>query len=226
MLACALPSYVRIVLRKNASTVLLKADVVIASCLDAVQAMVDAKPCIILGNYGLGGMVCQNNYDILQKYNFQGRAGASFQEYIPIELLSYEINKSLHFDNKKEIRWLEKRVTEDYNETLFQEKINERVISILSVSRKLRNKKTRLQLKPICTSIISKDNLNNTTYLTMGYNYYRSTDKELCRVLEQCNGQNTIQDIGLAIGYSEEEISILSANLQVLEKKKLLIFYE
>ena len=226
VLTSSFPTDVRVISRKNSLSILQKADVVIASCFDAIQAVVDAKPCVILGDYGLGGLVQPDNYDILQKWDFQGRAGASFQEYIPNELLIYEINKALYLDRGEYLQYLQKRITEDYNELLFQEKISERLKHILSVSGKLKNRKTLLQLKPALTSVFSLEEIEDIAYVKRGNNYFSSIDGELQMILKQCNGENTIQDIVDANELEKEDISVLCANLRELEKKKLIVFYE
>jgi len=195
VLASSLPADVRVVSRKTSLYTMQKADVVIASGFDAVQAIANAQPCIILGDYGLGGLVKQENYEILQKWNFQGRAGAYFREYVPDELLGYEINIALHNTNKQSLQWLQKRIIEDYNEQSFREKINEQLQSILSVSRKLKSRKTLLQLKPMLTSVFSLEEKGDIIYIKRGNAYYNIIDEELQMVLKQCDGQNTIEEI-------------------------------
>lgn len=50
--------------------------------MDAVQALALCKPCVVLGDYGLGGLVTSENYASLQSVCFKGRKGVDLLFYI------------------------------------------------------------------------------------------------------------------------------------------------
>jgi len=226
VLESSLPPNVKIVSRKASISALKKAHVVLASEQDAKQAMAYNKPCVIVGNYGLGGMVTSENYEILKKYDFQGRAGASFNEEIPIELLNYEIKKSISSSNKEHSQWIQKNIVEDYNYSIFRRKITKRINVIVSLAYKLKQKRTLFPLKPLRTSTFGTEKAEDSIYLKNGCIYYGEIDDKLLNVLEQFDGKTSIQKILSTCEYEQEDVQILCENILELWSKKLIIFNE
>ncbi|SEF91888.1 hypothetical protein, partial [Parabacteroides chinchillae] len=91
-----------------------RAHLVVASGIDAVRAMALCKPCVILGDYGLGGIVTPANYDHLQSVSFRGRKGACFKEMVPLDLLEVEIRKYFASDIEETSLEIQKKVMTDY----------------------------------------------------------------------------------------------------------------
>lgn len=140
--------YVRIVPRKSWLSAFKKAHLVVASAHDAICAMALCKPCIVLGDCGLGGMVTPANYKQLQSASFSGRKGASVGELVPPELLEAEFFKVLGFDYKEDMQTLQKKVWETYgwkkNSTLLFKEIDR----IMNLAATMCSKEKRLALKP------------------------------------------------------------------------------
>jgi hypothetical protein len=224
VLSPSFPNNLTIITREAAPLALKKAHIVIASERDAIQAMAWAKPCIIMGDYGLGGIVTPDNYEVLKNYSFKGRWKASFNEYIPCELLNYEIQKALSLDNQDNIQRIQKRVLKDYSYEAFSKAIRENLNHIISLSKDLKKKTTLLQLKPLRTSILSIEKIKEVVYLKKGKEYYCEVDEEFQYALEQCNGTITIQDILSRSRYASEDKQIFIKNLLELWKKKMIVF--
>ncbi len=60
----------------------------------AIRGILMEKPVLVLGKYGYGGLVTKENIDILYKHGFLGRIGGVQNEYLPFELIEYDLNKS------------------------------------------------------------------------------------------------------------------------------------
>jgi hypothetical protein len=220
------PPGIKMVSRKASMPALKKAHVVLASGQDAIQAMAYAKPCVIVGDYGLGGKVTSQNYGVLEKYNFKGRAGASFDEMIPIELLANEIKNSFSPDNKENSQWVQKQIIENYNYSIFQRKVIERINAVALLAHKLQQKKTLISLKPLRTNILGIEKTREAIYLKRGSIYYGETDEIFLKVLEQCDGKKAIVDILSTDEYDKQDIRIICENLLELWRKKLITFHE
>ena len=89
----ALPPFVKVVPEKSKLPVFKKAHLVVASGLDVLRALALCKPCVVLGDYGLGGFVTPENFEQLHSVSFAGRKGAAWGEFVPGDLLETEIRK-------------------------------------------------------------------------------------------------------------------------------------
>ena len=78
----AFPPFGKVVPRSSRISAYKQAHLVVASGMDAVQALALCKPCVVLGDYGLGGLVTSENYASLQSVRFKGRKGVDLLFYI------------------------------------------------------------------------------------------------------------------------------------------------
>ncbi len=60
----------------------------------AIRGILMEKPVLVLGKYGYGGLVTKDNIELLYKYGFHGRVGGVENEYLPFELIEYDLNKA------------------------------------------------------------------------------------------------------------------------------------
>jgi hypothetical protein len=226
ILESVLPSNVKIIPRKASIAYLKKAHVVLASGPDAIQALACAKPCVIVGDHGFGGMVSSENYELLKMFDFRGRPGASFNEMIPVELLNYEIQKSLSPDNKDNCVLVQKKIISDYNYLAFRKKLMSRINYVMSLARKIRQKESMKSLKPQLTSIYGTEEIGTCIYVKRGSIYYGEIDEEFLSILKLCTGKLTVGEILSFCKSDKGDIRIICDNLIELWRKKLIVFYE
>ena len=96
----AFPPFVTVVSRSSWFSAYKQAHLVVASGSEAVQALALCKPCVVMGDYGLGGLVTSENYVQLQSVHFKGRKGGSFGESVSPVLLESVIRKVFAFDRQ------------------------------------------------------------------------------------------------------------------------------
>lgn len=224
LLKTALPPFVRVLPRSFWFSVYKQAHLVVASGWDAIRAIAFCKPCIILGDYGLGGMVTLENYNHLQSIYFQGRRGGCFGEWVPSVLLESEIQKVFAFDQEEIFLVLQKRVKADYGRKEFQEKFLQEIEKIITISVFINNRKKHLLLKPCLSSLFSLKTSGGKQYLIRGLNCFGEMDQEMIDLLKQCDGTVSIQGLIKGNGYDQEEEDILWLNIYELWKKKLILF--
>lgn len=219
-----LPPFARIVPRSSWFSTYKSAHLVVASGQDAVRAMALCKPCVVLGDYGLGGMVTPENYNHLQSVYFRGRKGGDFDEMVPPSLLEAEIRKVFAFDQKEILLELQKQVKADYGKTDFNKKLLQEIERIISISMLINNRKQRLLLKPCLSSLVTLETLEGKQYLMRGLNCFGEMDQEMIDLLWQCDGNVSVQGLIERNGYDREETEILWSNLYELWKEKLILF--
>lgn len=220
----ALPPFVTIVPRNSWFSAYKKAHLVVASGFDAMCAMALCKPCVILGDYGLGGLVQPANYNNLESISFRGRKGGYFDELVPSALFEAEVRKVFDFDREESFLKLQKRVLEDYNKKDFNKKILQEIERIISLSVSIYSRKKRLLLKPCLSSLFTLETLENKQYLMRGFNCFGEMDQEMIDLLKQCGGTVSIQVLAEENGYDQEDVEVLWLNLYELWKKKLIFF--
>lgn len=220
----ALPPFVDIVSRRSLLSVLKKAHLVIASGYEAIRAMALCKPCVVLGNYGLGGMVDIANYDHLQSVFFRGRKGASFGEMVPIDLLGSEIKKALAFNSKENVHAIQERVCSTYNLDRFKKDFFGEIERILHLAATIKSKKKRLLLKPLLSSVFAVEESEGKKYMIRGMNCFGEIDDEMAKLLKQCDGTASVYDLVQRNGYEPEDVAILWENLYELWNEKLILF--
>lgn len=97
-------SNVHIVNNKNKIDRLFRnAKLIIADDQFAIKGIMLKKPVLLLGSYGYGGLITNDNIDLLYKYGFTGRPGGNFDEHLPFELINYDFQEAYHLsDNELE----------------------------------------------------------------------------------------------------------------------------
>ena len=222
--AGAFPPSVKIVPRKHMTRIFKKDHVVVASGTDALLALALEKPCIILGDYGLGGMITTANYEQLQSIKFNGRKGGTYGEMVPSDLLEVEITKVFQFNSKANAEKLRKMVCNTYNIKKFNAKITQEADRIINLSAKIVSRIGRCELKPFLSSICQIEEIDDKYYIKFGGNYFCEIDEEFSYLLQQCDGMTTICELIIQCGYNKKDAEILWSNLYELWKVKLILF--
>ena len=220
----ALPPFVTIVPRSSWLSIYKNAQLVVASGFNAVRAMALCKPCVILGDYGLGGIVTPANYDHLQSVSFRGRKGACFKEMVPLDLLEVEIRKYFASDIEETSLEIQKKVMTDYGKNNFDKKVLEETEQIINQSVSIKSRSKRLLLKPCLSSLFAVEESNGKQYLMRGQECFGEIDMEMVNLLKQCDGTLSVQGLAERNGYNKEEAGILWSNLYELWKEKLILF--
>lgn len=223
-LADAFPPSVEIVPQKSWLSVFRKAHMVVASGHDAIRAMALCKPCVVLGDCGLGGMVTPKNYEQLQSVSFAGRKGACTGEIVPSDLLECEIRKVFFADYKVMVQTIQKKVWDMYGMDHFSAMLCKEIEEIIDLSATMKSKKKRLALKPFRSSAFCLEELDGKQYMMRGMLCFGELDEDMSGLLEQCNGTTSILELIEQNGYDEETATILWENLCELWKKKLIVF--
>lgn len=220
----ALPLGVTIVSRSSWFSVYKNAHLVVASEQDAVRAMALCKPCVVLGDYGLGGLVTQDNYGHLQSVYFRGRKGGTFGELIPPTLLESEIQKVFAFDQQETSLTLQRQVQTVYGKKAFTKRLVQEIERITGLSESINNRKKRLSLKPGLSSLFVLESSEGKQYLMRGLSCFGEMDQEIIDLLSQCDGTVSVRELAEQNRYDREELGILWSNLYELWKEKLIFF--
>lgn len=220
----ALPPFVTIVSRSSWFSVYKKAHLIVASRQDVVRALALCKPCVVMGDYGLGGLVTSENYVQLQSVYFRGRKGGCFGELVPAVLLESEIRKVFAFDSQIASKAIQKHVLSTYGKKVFSEKIIDEIERITNLAVYLNKRQKRLSLKPCLSSMFELKAVEGKQYLMRGLNCFGELDQEMIELLKQCDGTVSVQDLAGQNGYDREDVEILWANLYELWKEKLILF--
>ncbi len=220
----ALPPFVTIVPRSSRFSAYKKAHLVVASRLDAVRALALCKPCVVMGDYGLGGLVTSENYVQLQSVHFKGRKGGSFGESVSPVLLESVIRKVFAFDRREDVLALQKQVLAIYGKHVFKTKLLQEIERITNMSTYMNNRQKRLLLKPCLSSLFAVEELDGKSYLKRGLICFEELDQEMIDLLDQCDGAVSIQELAERNGYDREDLEILWSNLYELWKEKLILF--
>lgn len=163
----AMPPFVTIVSRLSWFSAYKKAHLVVASGQDAVRALALCKPCVVMGDYGLGGLVTSENYVQLQSVYFRGRKGGYFGELVPVVLLESEIRKVFAFDRQVASLAIQKRVLSTYGKKIFSEKIIDEIERITNLAVHLNKWQNRLSLKPSLSSLFELKAVEDKQYLML-----------------------------------------------------------
>lgn len=223
-LADAFPSSVEVVPLKSWLSIFKKAHIVIASGYNAICTMALCKPCVVLGDCGLGGMVTPVNYKQLQSVYFAGRKGACVGEMVPADLLEAEIRKAFLTNYKEELHIIREKVWGEYGLTGFLEMLFKEIERIMDLSVRIRSKKKRLALKPFRSSVFGQENLEGKLYVMRGMQCLGELDEDMSNLLEQCDGELTIGELIERNDYDQEDATLLWGNLYELWKEKLILF--
>lgn len=225
--SCILSTHdIKVIRRDKAFSYIRNMHLVIASGYDAIQSIAVCKPTIVLGDYGLAGQVNLLNYEILHKFNFGGRIGGFFGEFIPLDLLLAQISKSFDYKNLPELETLQKIVLNDFSFDKFRAIFLSEIEKLNKIQTFFNKEKSQPDLFPILTTNLDF-NLKNTD----GYSYIKLNKKEaieidpiLSNILKKCNGKYTIQQIMEKNLITKKESVTFLHNLKVLWKNQLIDF--
>lgn len=220
----AFPAFVEIVPSKYLVSAFKKAHLVVASGHNAVCAMALCKPCIVLGDFGLGGMVTPANYEQLQSVFFRGRKGACFGEVVPLDLLEAEICKTLWDDCSEDMQTIRKKVWNTYSIRIFSTMLFKEVERILDLSATMKSKKERLALKPSLSSVFQQEKFEDKRYMVRGMLRLGVLDEDMSELLSQCDGFLSIQELIERNKFDLVDSITLWENLCELWKEKLILF--
>ena len=220
----ALPPFVTIVPRSSRFSVYKKAHLVVASGQDAVRALALCKPCVVMGDYGLGGLVTSDNYAQLQSIYFRGRKGGSFRESVSSVLLKSVIRKVFAFDLREDVLALQKQVLAVYGKPVFKKRVLQEIERITDLSTYMNDRRKRLLLKPCLSSLFVLEDLDGKSYLKRGLICFEELDSEMIGLLDRCDGEVSVQELAERNGYDREDLEILWSNLYELWKEKLILF--
>lgn len=223
-LAAAFPAFVRVVPEKSRLAVFKKSHLVVASGQDAVRALAVCKPCVVLGDSGLGGWVTSANYEQLRSVSFSGRKGGCPGEYVPMDLLETEIRNVFSLDCRDAMLALRKKVLAVYGMEYFSESLVGEVERIIALSVRFKNRKKRFELKPFRSSVFRVEELDGKMYIMRGLQCLGEIEDEMAGLLKQCDGTVTVSELVGRNGYDLEEAVILWENLYALWKEKLILF--
>ena len=213
-----------IVSRSSWFSVYKKAHLVVASEQDVVRALALCKPCVVMGDYGLGGLVTLENYAQLQSVSFKGRNGGCFGELVPVALLESEIRKVVAFDQQDISQAIQKQVLLTYGKKVFTTLIMQEIMRITDLAMFLNNRQKRLLVKPCLSSLFALEAVEDKQYLIRGLNCFGELDQEMIELLRQCDGTVSVQELAGRNGYDREDSEILWTNLCELWKVKLILF--
>jgi hypothetical protein len=218
-------SNVRIISRRQSTAVFKKAHLVMASGEQAIQAIALCKPCLIAGDHGLGGKVTVENYGFFKRYGFRGRAGASSDEHIPLDLLLAEIQQTLAVSCEKEMKNLHDLVlAEGYSFNSFHRIITQTIDQVLKLYEQLRDRRLHRTLKPRLADTFNIRRINDQNFIVRGNIRFSEVDDDLLALLRQCNGAQTVEDIMIKNGYSWKDTDMFAGNIVELWKEKLVVF--
>lgn len=220
----ALPSFVKVIPRSSWLAAYKKAHLVVASGLGAVRALALCKPCVILGDYGLGGLVTSDNYASLQSVGFRGRKGGCFGEPVSSVLLGSAIWKVFAFDRQEEVRAVQKQVLAVYGGNVFKQHVFQEIERVMDLSASMNNRWKRLLLKPRLSSLFALEKIEGKSYLKRGLACFGELEPEMIDLLNQCDGTVSVLELAERNGYDREDREILWSNLYELWKEKLILF--
>lgn len=224
MLSGAFPTSINIIPRMSWQSAFKNAHLVVAYGYNALCAMALCKPCVVLGNRGLGGMVTPANYEQLQSVFFMGRKGGYIGEMVPSDLLEVEIRKAFSVDCKDAIQIVQQKVIKKYDKGCFSEVLIEKVEQIVTLFGTMKDQKKRLFLKPFLSSAFRVEEINCKQYMMRGMLCFGEMDEGMSELLKQCDGETSIQALIEQNGYGSQDTIVLWENLYGLWKEKLILF--
>ncbi len=139
----------------------LEADVIITYGPGVLHFIKQLIPVIIIGPYGLGGWVTPDNFPYLLKSGFVGRAGGTFGEYIPAEIIAHELLTIKENKNLSSIL----NANKAYADSLHYKPIsaaNAIIAEATELQEKINHSQKRWKLYPIVASNILFEECNGT----------------------------------------------------------------
>jgi hypothetical protein len=196
-----------------------------ASRYDAIQAIALCKPCVVVGNHGLGGRVTPENYETFKRHGFKGRNGAACDEHVPLDLLCFDIQRTLNQSYEDEMIKIHDLILADgYSFSVFHKGIMQTVDQVLKLHDSLHNRQLHKTLKPRSTSTLHIQKVDDKNIITCGHSVLAEVDDDLVTLLKQCNGDQTIEEVVIGNGYEQRDVRTFAENIIELWKKKLVVF--
>lgn len=220
----AFSSFVTIVSRQAFLPVIKKAHFVVASGYDAIRALAFCKPCIVLGDYGLGGLVTLANFRHLQSVYFRGRNGGCFGEMVPTVLLEAEIRRIFDVNQKESSLEIQKRILRAYDRKDFDKNFLQYIEQTISLFKLIKSRNNRFSLRPCLSSLFVLKESEGKQYIMRGQTCFSELEAEMLDLLKLSDGTVSVQELAERYGYNKEETEILWLNFYDLWKEKLILF--
>lgn len=84
-------NHIDIISWENRESLTVKTNLIVSYGLDVIHFLRNKIPVLVLGPFGLGGLVTPINISFLYRCGFMGRPGGILNERIPIELVAHEL---------------------------------------------------------------------------------------------------------------------------------------
>jgi len=140
--------------------VLDRQDLIIASGDHAVKAVLERKKVIVVGQYGLGGLITGDNIGDFVKNGFRGRIGGVKDEPVPGSLLDFEIRAALGIEATEAEAW--EAITEQQYQQLkkyyvvdWEKQLDELLTQVHQLYSLVHSPRQLLKLKPRISKNIS-----------------------------------------------------------------------
>ncbi len=219
--------------RKSLASLFKKSQIVIASELDAIRAISENQVCIIMDEKNYVGRVTEKNYNIIAGHNFKCTSKPTYECYTseltlglsPLDILKIEIQNVLETGvNESEVTLLKNIVTKDFTSIETNQKIQILVEEVLELSSKLRNNIQMKQLKPYLTNCFNIRNINRRLFIFKDKNCFCEIDSKSLDLINQCDGNKSMQDIALSNTLNKQELKTFIDNIKYLWEDKLVMF--
>ena len=220
----ALPASIRVVPSGHGGQILRNAHIVLASGYEALSAMASCKPCIVFGDYGLGGLVTSRNYGLLEEVSFHGRKGGCFREVIPARLLETVIQSVFIADCGEEMHKVQQLVREHHSWNRFVTAVNGVVDRAMALRDALQDAGRRQELKPRLSSLARLEEKDGKFVLWRGMACFGELYDEMASVLRQCDGSLSVARLSALNSFCAEDAEVLWQNLLALWDEKIILF--
>lgn len=215
----------KLISREKALKELKYANLVIGAGHDVIQALSMGIPSIILGDSGLGGRVTLQNYQLQKENGFKGRLGGYHDEYIPHDLLYYQIKSTLDADDSNEAELLKEAVLADYSLPQFKKILLQRIQKIIEVDKALKDRNLFPKLKPKLIQRIQFQTIDNISYIVLGNGEGFEIEQSILEIINQCEGKKTILEIKDLNRINTKDFPIFCSNLKTLWESGFLVFF-
>lgn len=220
----AFSPFVTLVSRHALLPAIKKAHLVVASGYDVIRALAFCKPCIVLGDYGLGGLVTLANFAHLQSVYFRGRNGGCFGEMVPTVLLEEEMRRIFDVNQRESSLEIQKRILSAYDKKDFDKSFLQYIEQTISLFKSMKSRNKRFLLRSRLSSLFVLKESEGKQYLMRGQTCFFELEAEMLDLLKLCDGTVSVHELAERYGYNQEETEILWLNLYDLWKEKLILF--
>lgn len=200
-------------------------DIIIGSGNTIFQALHLCKPCVVVGEYGYGGIITFENIELLYKNNFQGRVGGYLDEYLPSNLIFEDIQSLLDMESdeindiiKLNFHFINKRNVSEQLNSLFEDvtRLHCSIYNNIWIVYLRFSETFQIIRLPKSKHVI----VNSRTKQILHY-----IEKEEAEIIELFDGSRKVQDVIELSGYQNESEVFLEF-LKELLGEKILVIYE